>query len=928
MRNIYRLKLAVLVVFCAALAALMLAGRVGGQTAYSFSSGPPAGHTGAPSEFNCAECHLIVEPGAGRLSVSAPPTYVPGQTYQITVRHTNADATRVRWGFQLTALAADNTKAGELWPTDALTQLTAGGPDMNSPRQYIEHTSAGTFAGQRDGAAWTFNWTAPAVDVGPITFYVAGNQANGDGNTSGDFIYTTFVSALPSSSAADIAVTASPSPLTLVPGAHSFFNLQTTPSGNFTGDVRLVVSGLPAEAAATFSSEIVTISNPFPVNSTLSITTSPNVAPGTYPLTITATAAGLQRTASASLIISGAPRADLGVAVTGSPNPATLNSNLSYRITVTNHGPGPANNVTVTDALPANVALLSATPLQGACSGGSSLRCNLGALARGASATIALTVKSTALGQIINTAAVTATEIDPNTMNNLATAFVNVDAPGAGGPAMLDASLAVRTIVSGLEMPTGFAFLGAHDLLVTEKASGKVRRVRNGQLQTNAVLDLAVNNASERGLLGIALHPQFATNNFVYLFWTESTTGADSGNLDEVPTLGNRVDRYRWNGSALAFDKNIIKLRAYQADAGQPLRGNHNGGVLRFGPDRKLYVVIGDNGRRGLLQNLSSGVPVPDDQFGGPEPGDAHLTGVILRLNDDGTAPADNPFYGAGANWQKVFAYGIRNSFGLAFDPVGGRLWMQENGDDAFDEINLIEPGFNSGWAQLMGPADRVAEFKAIETARAGGLQQNRWPATSLADTPAEALTRLYSQNNSRYADPQLSWRHALAPSPIGFVRGGGLGAGYEGDLLVGASRPSLYGGYLFRLKLAANRRSFTFSDARLNDRVADNYDKFDITESESLLVGRDFGVTTDIQSAPAGGGVYVLSLSNGALYEIYSARQSQLAKIKARLKQPLITPRAPEPPRRPVIKRRQPEDIDEPRFSPGRTKGVLRAEY
>ena len=174
------------------------------------------------------------------------------------------------------------------------------------------------------------------------------------------------------------------------------------------------------------------------------------------------------------------------------------------------------------------------------------------------------------------------------------------------GPTMLDPNLAVRTVVSGLVQPLSMAFIGPSDFLVTEKASGKVRRVTNGVIQAT-VLDLAVNSASERGLLGIALHPDFPTNPGVYLYWTESTTGVDTGALADTPLLGNRVDRYNWNGSSLIFDRNIIRLHAFQADAGQPLRGNHNGGVVRFGPDRKLYILIGDNGRRGQLQNLPCG---------------------------------------------------------------------------------------------------------------------------------------------------------------------------------------------------------------------------------------------------------------------------------------------------------------------------------
>src|SRR5213079_962182 len=220
--------------------------------------------------------------------------------------------------------------------------------------------------------------------------------------------------------------------------------------------------------------------------------------------------------------------------------------------------------------------------------------------------------------------------------------------PASEGPAVFDPNLKVTTVVSGLDQPTSMVFLGDGDFLVLEKATGRVQHVVNGAVVGTA-LDLAVNSASERGLLGIALQPDFAHTHGVYLYWTQSSTGADSANLSEVPLLGNRVDRYTWNPGmhTLSFDRNIIMLRAFQADTNQPMRGNHDGGKILFGPDGKLYFQIGDQGRRGQLQNLASGPFAPgqaDDQFGGPAPDNAHLTGVIFRLNADGTTPVDNPF--------------------------------------------------------------------------------------------------------------------------------------------------------------------------------------------------------------------------------------------------------------------------------------------
>ena len=163
---------------------------------------------------------------------------------------------------------------------------------------------------------------------------------------------------------------------------------------------------------------------------------------------------------------------------------------------------------------------------------------------------------------------------------------------------MVDTRLGVRTVADGLVTPTSIAFLGPNDILAIEKNTGRVQRIVNGDVQ-GTVLDLAVNFGSERGLLGIALHPRFPADPSVYLYWTESTTGADTNILSETTLLGNRVDRFVWNGSTLTPANTLIRIRAIQEDAGQPARGNHDGGPIAFGSDGKLFVFTGDVGRRG-----------------------------------------------------------------------------------------------------------------------------------------------------------------------------------------------------------------------------------------------------------------------------------------------------------------------------------------
>jgi hypothetical protein len=159
---------------------------------HAFSSGPTAGLTGAPGEGSCTECHGgAPNVGPGQFTITGlPARYDLGMTYQVTVTHTTTDNSRRRWGFQLTALTANNTKAGELTNNSGFTSiLNNDGPGGN--RQYIEHNIQGTFAGQNLTASWTFNWTAPATNIGAITFYASGNQANNNSGSTGDQIYIT-----------------------------------------------------------------------------------------------------------------------------------------------------------------------------------------------------------------------------------------------------------------------------------------------------------------------------------------------------------------------------------------------------------------------------------------------------------------------------------------------------------------------------------------------------------------------------------------------------------------------------------------------------------------------------------------------------------------------------------------------------------------
>jgi glucose/arabinose dehydrogenase len=377
---------------------------------------------------------------------------------------------------------------------------------------------------------------------------------------------------------------------------------------------------------------------------------------------------------------------------------------------------------------------------------------------------------------------------------------------------LTDPALRVNTYVRGFDNPTGVAFLDANGTaLVTEKDTGKVKLVENRQI-TKTVLDLPVANSSERGLLSVAVGPSFAADHFVYLYHTAAAQ-------DGGEPINNKISRYVWSpiSKTLTFERKIIDL------PGGP-GPNHDGGKIVFAPNGKLFSVIGELNRQERTANFENSDTL-------------NLDGVVIRLQPNGKSIPTNPFpvLGTPTVQQNIWAYGIRNSFGLAFDPVTGDLWDTENGPDRMDEINRVPPGFNSGWKDIQGPLSR-------------------------SGTDTSGLVTLGPRAN--YQDPKLSWVEPVAPTDLEFVNSSRLGATYRNDLIVG----DVNTGALYHFELTSNRKSLALSGV-LEDRVADNSNGDLLKESDDIIFGTDFGVTSDIINGP--GGLFVLSLSNGALYRI-----------------------------------------------------------
>ncbi|MDP9492709.1 MAG: PQQ-dependent sugar dehydrogenase [Thermoproteota archaeon] len=378
-------------------------------------------------------------------------------------------------------------------------------------------------------------------------------------------------------------------------------------------------------------------------------------------------------------------------------------------------------------------------------------------------------------------------------------------------PRVNDTNLQIQEYSSGFKFPTGMNFLGPDDILVVEKNTGKVKEIKNGTV-VGTVLDVNVANVSERGLLGIAVASE---PKYVFLFYTE-TENTDGGNV-----LGNRLYRYEYDDGKLVNPKLLLDLPTIPGPS-------HNGGVLKIGPDNKsVYLVIGN---LNYAQNLTFITKAQNNKDGPPPDG----RGGVLRITFDGGVVEDKGLLGDEDPLNKYYAYGIRNSFGIGFDAVTGNLWETENGRSTDDEINLVLPGFNSGWREVIGFSNETDEFNEEDLETFGG--------------------------KGTYRDPEFIWRDTIAPTSVLFIHTDNLGPKYKDNLFVG----SVKNGTIFNFPLDETRMHLVLTGP-LADKTADNNQ-----ETGSVTFGRNFGIITDLQIGPDGN-LYVLSnyKHDGTIFKI-----------------------------------------------------------
>lgn len=396
-------------------------------------------------------------------------------------------------------------------------------------------------------------------------------------------------------------------------------------------------------------------------------------------------------------------------------------------------------------------------------------------------------------------------------------------------PIVNDRKLKVEVVFVGLHFPTSMTFLGPADVLVTEKNDGTVQRLRNWKMQHDPILDVDVATRHSRGILGISITKNNETklihghgHRHVFVYFTRSSEQNDTNGSRVEKSGVNVLYRYELKGSKLTDPLLLLKL----APKKHP---DHNGGAIAIGPDSNIYISIGDGGNDTTeAQNVIGG---------GPPNGN----GGILKISQRGALVQNNS---GNSIISKYYAYGIRNSFGLDFDPITGKLWDTENGPTFGDEINLVEPGFNSGWNKIQGIWK--TDFQPRGGPEKGGVVNER------------SLDLVDFGGHGKYSAPEFTWNNAIGPTALIFLTTDKIGPEYKNDIFVS----DIVYGNIYHFKLDNERTGFILNGS-IAYKVSDS-----IQEMNKLIFGSGFGGITDMEVGPDGF-LYVLSYGNGMLYRV-----------------------------------------------------------
>ncbi|MGI8831674.1 MAG: PQQ-dependent sugar dehydrogenase [Nitrososphaeraceae archaeon] len=387
-------------------------------------------------------------------------------------------------------------------------------------------------------------------------------------------------------------------------------------------------------------------------------------------------------------------------------------------------------------------------------------------------------------------------------------------------PAPTNPLFKIEKIFSAPFKPSTMAFLGKDDFLILDRDEGKVFRIMNGTMLRQPVLDVNVATVGYRGMLGIAVSQDGNKTLRVFLYYTEAHKDReDEDKVNPVEPIGNRVYGYDFVNGRLINPKLLLNLPAMPGP-------RHMGGIIALGPDNNLYVSVGDldgtfRGRKydTMAQNYLNS-SILDGRSG------------ILRITQDGQ-PVGDGILGSTIPLNLYYAYGIRNSFGFDWDPLTDNLWDTENGPHYGDEINIVEPGFNSGWVKVQGV-----------------WEPNFEQMGKIVHDP-EKLVSFNGKGN--YSEPEFTWIPTVAPTALVFFNSGNYGAEYTNTLFVGDANT----GSIYNFKLNSYRNELQL-DGELKDKIANT-----VNENKKISFAGGFGRITDMEVGPDGN-LYILASENG----------------------------------------------------------------
>ncbi|MDW0185610.1 MAG: PQQ-dependent sugar dehydrogenase [Nitrososphaeraceae archaeon] len=389
---------------------------------------------------------------------------------------------------------------------------------------------------------------------------------------------------------------------------------------------------------------------------------------------------------------------------------------------------------------------------------------------------------------------------------------------GTTHPVVFDSLLKVEVVADDLDTPTTMAFLAPNDFLILEKDKGTVRRVINGQTLDKPLLDVNVANSVERGMCGIAVST-IGSKTYVYLYLTE-IEGKDGSDRAGKAPIGNRLYKYELVDNKLVNPILLLDLPAIPGP-------RHNGGAIEIGPDNNIYVPVGDidgsfkvDFEATKTQNFENGI-------------DADGRSGILKIKQDGE-PVGEGILGESMPLRLYYAYGIRNSFGLDFDPITGSLWDTENGPHEGDEINRVYPGFNSGWHEIYGFSTTLGKFNKNDFVSFDG--------------------------KGKYDEPKIAWSKSTGLTSLIFLDSDKLGSQYRNDMFVG----DVHNGLIYHFKLNNERDDLILPKVLAGKSTVNPT----VSAAKEIVFGEGFGGITDLTVGPDGY-LYVVSIGQGKVFRI-----------------------------------------------------------